>query len=205
MTDDLLPYNASDLECALASLSLRVEKLPVLNADIYNASICPTRFLPWLAWAFSVDVWCDEWDEATQRRMIESSLLIHKKKGTRAAVLKVLEVLNITATLEEWWQVIPTQTPHTFAVNIDANATRTQTTLTPALYPVLNDLIDRSKPARSHYHMTLKTKLQTPITLGLNIRAVTYCRKLCITQRTVPALQTRLPVGLLLKVITRVH
>lgn len=87
----LLPPNSTPLERALASVSARISNIPVPIASIWNAATCPKSMLPWLASALSVDVWDDAWPEETKRLAIASSLDIHQRKGTGAAVQAALE------------------------------------------------------------------------------------------------------------------
>lgn len=71
-----------------------------LDADIirklHEPAECPVEFLPWLAYAVSVDVWDDNWDEVKKRRVIAASVMIHRKKGTIGAVRATLEALGVS-------------------------------------------------------------------------------------------------------------
>jgi phage tail P2-like protein len=42
--------------------------------------------LPFLAWAFSVEEWGSDWSQETKRETIANSVLVHRLKGTLAAV-----------------------------------------------------------------------------------------------------------------------
>lgn len=176
MTDDLLPPNATDLERALAALSKKLEIIPVPLPTLYQPLQCPVALLPWLAWAFSVDTWEDSWDEQSKRELIAHSLIIHQKKGTRAALTKALVLLGVSATLIEWWQHSPRQRAHTFTLAVDTVATRIQRPLNPNLYQQIDVVIEQTKPARSHYRCQMKATLQSNLCIGLQLRLQQFSR-----------------------------
>lgn len=66
------------------------ERLTSLNAelirDIWIPWACPTRLLPYLAWAMSVQFWNDDWSETTKRAWIEAQFLFKSLRGTRKAL-----------------------------------------------------------------------------------------------------------------------
>ncbi|MCW9227834.1 phage tail protein I, partial [Klebsiella quasipneumoniae] len=63
MTSSLLPPGASALERRLAQACSGISDLNVPLRDLWNPWKCPASFLPYLAWAFSVDSWDEEWNE----------------------------------------------------------------------------------------------------------------------------------------------
>lgn len=77
------------LEDALRSRA-NVGDLP----NLWHPENCPARFLPWLAWALSVDDWDDAWPEATKRAVIAASIDVHRKKGTPSSVLTSLRAMG---------------------------------------------------------------------------------------------------------------
>ena len=107
-TDLLLPPSEAVLSRELARLS---EMLDAINAtpieSIWNAQTCPAVLLPWLAWALSVDVWDDGWDEATKRRAIADSPRLHRIKGSRASVDAIMPLFGCRASVVEWWERSP--------------------------------------------------------------------------------------------------
>lgn len=87
----LLPPNASALEQALEQAGCQgIDNLSVPVNTLWNPLTCPEACLPWLAWTLSVDHWEADWDEATRRRVLQESIPVHRGKGTRAAILRVL-------------------------------------------------------------------------------------------------------------------
>ena len=103
-TDALLPNNATALERDM-SLSLdRNKELPVNIHDIHNIENCPDSFLPWMAWAFSVDHWSPDFTREQKVKAIRDSFEIHRTKGTLGAVKRALDNLGIRFDVEEWFE-----------------------------------------------------------------------------------------------------
>ena len=65
---ELLPGNAGVFEQALAHAM--TDALPVPYEQILDPYLAPVEWLPWLAAHHSVDLWFDDWPEATRREMI---------------------------------------------------------------------------------------------------------------------------------------
>ncbi|MCW7552597.1 phage tail protein I [Endozoicomonas gorgoniicola] len=117
---DLLPPSATKQERALASLSERIEQLPVIYRKLWNPDLCPVEFLPYLAWAFSLDDWNDNWPEHIKRQSLKDALYQHRIKGSLQAVENAIARFGTTANITEWWQQSPKGLPHTFSVDISA-------------------------------------------------------------------------------------
>ena len=81
-SNSILPPNATqlqkDLEAAtsLRLVSLNVDALRYLN----DPDNCLEKFLPWIAWAMSVDIWNNDWEAVTKRKVVRESLLVHRQK-----------------------------------------------------------------------------------------------------------------------------
>ncbi|MGI0120286.1 phage tail protein I [Zooshikella sp. RANM57] len=114
--NSLMPPNASSLERDLEFIANKSTDLPILIKTLWNPFNCPVQLLPWLAWAFSVDEWNDEWPEAVKRKVVQNSFDVHRFKATPYAVQKVLDGLNIKAFLREWWEPGGSQQPGTATV-----------------------------------------------------------------------------------------
>ena len=79
----LLPPNASELERAIeGAIQAQLEVVPIPLPKLWYPDTCPASFLPWLAWALSVDHWNDRWSVDLQRNAIRQSYKIHQQKGT---------------------------------------------------------------------------------------------------------------------------
>ena len=124
--EHLLPPSATELERYLSATSGRLNQLPVVLDSLWDPHRCPTQFLPWLAWAVSIDIWpsnSDPVEEASQRReMISRNAFVHKHKGTRAAIQQALNAFTGTSIrLTEWWEETPPAAPHTFKLDLLIN------------------------------------------------------------------------------------
>ncbi|MGK3945332.1 phage tail protein I, partial [Streptomyces caeruleatus] len=86
----LLPVGSSPLEVAAARACAEIERTPVNIRALWNIDTCPENLLPWLAWAFSVDLWIENWPEGTKRAVIRDAYFIHCHKGTIGAIRRVV-------------------------------------------------------------------------------------------------------------------
>lgn len=143
---NLLPPNAKQLERLAAEALAQIERVPVPIRDLLNPDRCPVQFLPYLAWAFSVDRWDSEWSEATKRQVIKGSYFIHSRKGTIGALRRVVEPLGYLIEVLEWWQTVPEGMPGTFALKVGV----LDTGITEKMYQELTWLIDDAKPLTRH-------------------------------------------------------
>lgn len=161
----LLPHNSTQLERALATAcDLGID--PEIIRGVADSARCPVNFLPWLAWAMSVEGWEAADTEEQQRALIRQSIPIHKHKGTVGAIRRVLKAVGVTATYKEWTQ-IPGAVPYSFELIAWANDNRPGegTILSPQLFQRLRALIDATKNERSHYQLKLGARFDS--TLGL--------------------------------------
>lgn len=85
----LLPPNATPTEAALETATARLGDVPVV-AGLWDPETCPAAVLPWLAWALSIDEWDAGWTDETKRRIVASSVAVHRRKGTVAAVKRAV-------------------------------------------------------------------------------------------------------------------
>lgn len=143
---DLLPYNATDQERALAETTARISDVPVIVREVWNPDTCPINVLPWLAWAFSVDDWDSNWTVEQKRRVIKESVYSQRIKGTIGAVTRQLAALGYQIQILEWFQQSPQGAPYTFDVYITAN----QYPLTQNDFSKVVDVISTYKNLRSH-------------------------------------------------------
>lgn len=86
----LLPPNATPQERALEGATERAASVPVPLRETWNPETCPAALLPWLAWAFSIDEWREDWSEGAKRASIRDAVMIHRRKGTVWAIKRVL-------------------------------------------------------------------------------------------------------------------
>ncbi|HFQ7673274.1 TPA: phage tail protein I, partial [Klebsiella quasipneumoniae] len=161
MTSSLLPPGASALERRLAQACSGISDLNVPLRDLWNPWKCPASFLPYLAWAFSVDSWDEEWNEAEKRSAISESFWLHQRKGTIAAIRHVVEKMGYSMSIEEWWDVA--DPAGTFRLEVDVG----DIGITPRMLDELNRLIDVTKPVSRHLaQLNISTKVLGDIHVG---------------------------------------
>ena len=157
MTSSLLPPGSSALKRRLAQACSGISDLNVPLRDLWNPWKCPAKFLPYLAWAFSVDRWEETWTETAKRQAVSDAFWIHQRKGTVAAVKRVIEGLGYSMTLEEWWKVA--DPAGTFRLEIDLN----EIGITEPMIYELERIIGDAKPVSRHI---------SQLTLSLNVTAL---------------------------------
>lgn len=112
----LLPPNASKHERDIEAVISPPLSFP--NRDIWNSEKCPEHLLPHLAWALSVDNWDSSWPVERKRQVIKDSIYIHRKKGTRDAVEKTLDVVRgDQVSITEWFEDKGNLAPGEFDIN----------------------------------------------------------------------------------------
>ena len=142
--NSLLPPGSSALERRLAQACSGISDLNVPLRDLWNPWKCPAKFLPYLAWAFSVDRWEETWTETEKRQAVSDAFWIHQRKGTVAAVKRVIEGFGYSMTLDEWWEVA--DPAGTFRLSVDLN----EIGITEAMLKELERLINETKPVSRH-------------------------------------------------------
>lgn len=143
---NLLATGSTAFERAAAEACADAMELGVPLRQLWNPDLCPLPFLPYLAWAYSVDYWDEAWSEATKRAAVRASWFVHKHKGTIGALRRVVEPLGYLIEVEEWWETEPPGTPGTFAVRIGV----LDTGITDAMYQEMERLIADAKPLSRH-------------------------------------------------------
>ena len=114
----LLPPSSLLLENNLVTLMERLQTLretedgEIPIRHLWNVDKCPGAFLPYLACAFGVNTAVFAFSDEQIRNAIKNSIALHEIRGTVQSVYKVVQDLNIGATLIEgrddptleWWQ-----------------------------------------------------------------------------------------------------
>ncbi len=161
MSDRLLPVGSSQLEVAAAEACARLQQLPVPLRTLWNPQTCPLPLLPYLAWAWSVDRWDQEWPEETRRSVVAASQFIHRRKGTISAIRRVVEPLGYVINVHEWWQT--GEPPGTFRLDIGV----LESGIDEAMFNEMERLIGDAKPVSRHLTgLTITQDIQGVVWLG---------------------------------------
>ncbi|YCH19836.1 phage tail protein I [Pseudomonas sp. D1-3] len=169
----LLPPNATALERAVEQLQARSATVDVPLRELWNPDTCPAALLPWLAWTLSLDGWQPYWPEAVKRERIRAAVEIQRRKGTAKSVRDVVRSFGSSLAIREWWQTEPKGEPHTFALALTLGAG------VPNTVEYQQDVIaevERTKPVRSHFTLTLGLAATGGVGLGGATRPVIYRR-----------------------------
>ncbi|STW15864.1 putative prophage tail protein [Klebsiella pneumoniae] len=138
-----------------------ISDLSVPLRDLWNPWKCPAGFLPYLAWAFSVDSWDESWSDQEKRTAVSESFWLHQRKGTIAAIRHVVEKMGYSMSIEEWWDVA--DPAGTFRLEVDVG----DIGITPRMLDELNRLIDVTKPVSRHLaQLNISTKVLGDIHVG---------------------------------------
>lgn len=153
---DLLPPNATAQERALANTIARISDVPLAARRMWNPDTIPANLLPWMAWAFSVDDWNNNWTEQEKRNVIKNSLFVHKHKGTLAAIKRAVEPLGYIIRIVEWWEDTPQAEPYTFRLEVGL----LDKGVDESIYDQFTRLIETNKNLRSHMKaLTIKSEI----------------------------------------------
>jgi phage tail P2-like protein len=167
----LVPPGSTDLEKSLDDLlRIRFENLPTALNNLWNPQKCPSDFLPFLAWSFSVDNWDTSDTDEKKRSHIENSVWLHKRKGTVGALKRALSLFGASVSITEWWQHSPQGAPHTFGVQISLGG---EIATTVEALNNLKSIIDAVKPVRSHYTMETTAEYFATINIGATLNSST--------------------------------
>jgi len=172
--NSLLPSNASELERAIEQISAQVEAVPIDFQKIWRPYDCPPELLPWLAWAFNVDLWQSDWSVETKREVIATAIEWHRHKGTPWSIKHMLKFAGAPDTsILEWWQQHPTGPfdPHTFCLVVWSDPSSNPRILDQDFLEYIRDFVDISKPVRSHFCLHSGLRAQTAgLNLGVGVK-----------------------------------
>lgn len=164
----ILPRHSTPVEQALEAVLRSGSEVGVLP-NLWNPETCPEAFLPWLAWALSVDEWGPEWPVASKRKAIRHAIEVHRRKGTRRAVELALDALGIHADVVEWFE--SGGAPHTFSLDAyGGDVFAAGYSIGPALAAKLRAVIDPVKPASAHYDLRIGEGFETHVFARAGVR-----------------------------------
>ncbi|QLX87765.1 phage tail protein I [Klebsiella oxytoca] len=161
MSNSLLPPSSGNWLRYTEAGTARLSAITVALRTLWTPTACPVDLLPYLAWALSVDRWDRDWPAERKIAAIQKSYWLHRRKGTRAAVRRVVEDMGFSATFAEWFDV--GDEPGTFRLEVDVN----EVGLTQKTLSELNRLIDDAKPVSRHMaQFNIAAKVKGDIHIG---------------------------------------
>ncbi len=166
MNNSLMATGSSVLEQRAAEACAVISDLSVPLRDLWDPWKCPAKFLPYLAWAFSVDRWEETWSETAKRQAVSDAFWIHQRKGTVATVRRVIEDMGYSMTIAEWWEVA--DPAGTFRLEVDLN----DIGITESMIKELERIIECTKPVSRHVsQLNVSASLKGDISTGTSL----YC------------------------------
>lgn len=168
---ELVPSNHTHRERALAAALEPLGAIdPSVIETLWNAWRCPSALLPFLAYALSVDLWDDAWDENRKRQAIADSPEYHRLKGTRHAVEMAVATLGRPAQLVEWHEVYPARRRGTFEIRVPTGSGEDLVPLLAAIER-MRRLVMAAKPKSRAFGVTLTTTIDTTLAPSCGV----YC------------------------------
>ncbi|ANK19646.1 phage tail protein I [Klebsiella pneumoniae] len=144
MSNSLLPPSSTTWLRYTEAGTARLSAITVALRTLWTPTASPVDLLPYLAWALSVDRWDKDWPAERKIAAIQRSYWLHRRKGTRGAVRRVVEDMGFSATFIEWFDI--GDAPGTFRLEVDVN----EIGLTPRALTELERLINDAKPVSRH-------------------------------------------------------
>ncbi|EPL2474283.1 phage tail protein I [Klebsiella pneumoniae] len=164
MNSSLLPPSSTGWMRSAEGVTARLSAITIALRTLWTPTACPVDLLPYLAWALSVDRWDRDWPAARKVAAIQQSYWLHRRKGTRAAVRRVIEDMGFSATFAEWFDV--GDEPGTFRLEVDVS----DVGLTPKTLDELNRLIGDAKPVSRHLaQLTISTSATAMAWIGAGV------------------------------------
>ena len=166
--DAQVSATARAIDPQLRLVSEAVEKPLIL----YSIDDLSAGVLEHLAVQYDVTTWDSGWPIETKRAVLKTAIADKRKKGTRGAVQRAIEAIAPVATITEWWQADPPETPHTFRIDVlqDGSAVDAETQA-----DVIAQVIE-AKPVRSHFTFNVGQRLGGDLYFAGVLRAIAYAR-----------------------------
>jgi len=168
----LLPSNATGWERDFEAVIATMELVPRSVSTLWSADDCPVDFLPFLAMAYSVDVWNTQWPEHIKRGAIKAAMANHRIKGTKQSVIDAVQGFGAEISIVEWFETAPRGIPGTFEVTINYGGTSVTATLQDEIFKAV-DLVKRES---AHYTVQTGIEGERALNIGGAARATQYIR-----------------------------
>lgn len=169
----LLPFQSSDLEKDLDAALSHIESVNIPIRDLWDPARCPIQALPYLAWAVKVGSWSSRWSERVQRQVVAASLDLHRVRGTRPAIEKALESLDVRCEIVEWFERPDlNMEPGTFRVTAHVSTSGDGMSVDSDFTDEIRDLIDSAKPASRPYTLAVQGMLKATYGPAIALRLI---------------------------------
>jgi phage tail P2-like protein len=110
---------------------------------VYAIDSQPESVINWLAWQFHVEGYELAQSLEEKRNLVKNAIELHRYKGTRYAIERVLEALNLQGEVKEWFEY--DGEPYRFKVDLGIQDRE----ITPELRDKLKKLVEEYKNERS--------------------------------------------------------
>jgi phage tail P2-like protein len=158
----VLPPNAQQVELDLEQLSGRLLGFGDPIAALWDAAACPEHLLPYLAWAFSVEVWDSAWPEAYKRQVLVNAVQVHRAKGTVGSVRRALSGIGFRTDISEWFEY--GGDPHTFRLDaFGEDVFAAGMAIDARTLALITSILVNLKPLRSHFELRIGERFDTAI------------------------------------------
>lgn len=149
MADALLlppPLAGDERFRALGQLAARISDIDLSPLLVYLVDTVNASALPNLAEQFHIlgEGWQFARDDDERRRLLKRAIELHRYKGTRWAIEQVLETLDLSGQISEWFEY--GGDPYYFKINVDLSSRG----IDEATFDALVALINEYKNVRSH-------------------------------------------------------
>jgi phage tail P2-like protein len=168
-----VPANATSIELTAVDVINNRFTYPNHVETLWNSGTCPANTLPYLAWGLRVDFWNPDWSEEIRREVARTAVLVHRIKGTPAAVENALDAVGVDAEIIEWWQKDPVGENGTFTVrmSINANITNSGLVIDDERVDQIVRQIEIAKRKSQHFDIELSSEHTATITVGAYMTA----------------------------------
>lgn len=178
---DILPPSiaGSPIVQNLARLLDRWDQLDVRAGFVYDIDRLPAAALPLIAEQFSAEEFIQpNLSESQLRELLKTAIVLHRIKGTPAAIRLLLQIHGIPSVdLIEWWQTNPPGPVHTFRVAFDGTLVSASVDQRSREYwDRLIHLITVAKPVRSSFSIATQAPVKTTGNLAATTRTSAIIR-----------------------------
>ncbi|MFY0309629.1 phage tail protein I [Leisingera sp. D0M16] len=176
MSESLLPHNATPQERSIEAVTGPAMLPQEQFRALWDPHRCPAELLPWLAYAFSVDVWDPNWPEENRRAAVREAFALHREKGTKAGLVRALAALGVEVGLEEWFEYAGR--PYTFRATVqptvDLIGDPSRPWLSLELRAQVRRVLESVKPARAHVDLAFLLDFPAQLKSGSSARSRSY-------------------------------